>query len=275
MAQNILTETIDQLYTLLGDEINSLTVERVSIGIFYTGVKLSNGEGGLCFTPIKSIPEAVCCPSSARVMPASGKLAGRNISYFLENLFAESPMKKALGIAVVNALSSTYWHLEPPKDYTINIGGDPLDDVCFPDDANVAVIGALVPYIKRLKKRGKPFSILELDARTLKPDEIKYHVPPEKTDEVIASADYLISTGTTLINNTLDDILAKTKKDCKVFVVGPTATMLPDAFFRRNVTALGGTAVTKPDALLDMLAEAGSGYHFYGKSAEKVVIKKN
>ena len=45
-------------------------------------------------------------------------------------------------------------------------------------------------------------------------------------------------------------------------ISGPTASMLPDAFFRRGVTSLGGIAVTKPDELLNVLCEAGSGYHF-------------
>jgi uncharacterized protein len=44
--------------------------------------------------------------------------------------------------------------------------------------------------------------------------------------------------------------------------VGPTASMLPDAFFRRGVGTIGGVAVTGPDQLLGVLAEAGSGYLF-------------
>ena len=51
-------------------------------------------------------------------------------------------------------------------------------------------------------------------------------------------------------------------------MVGPTASMLPDAFFRRGVYAVGGVRVTDPDPLLDILAEGGSGYHFFGKYAE-------
>lgn len=49
----------------LGRETGEFTIERVVVGIFFTGVKLSNGAAGVCFTPVKEIPEAVCCPSSA------------------------------------------------------------------------------------------------------------------------------------------------------------------------------------------------------------------
>lgn len=274
-GSRILTDTIKEVQLQLGEELQSLTVEKVNIGIFFTGVKLSNGQGGICFTPIKSIPEAVCCPSSARVMPMSGKLQGRSVTYFLDDLFSSSPMKKALAIAVLNALSSTCWKINPPQDYEIILGSDPLDDVVFPKGARVVVIGALIPYFKMLKKQGLPFSILELDPRTLKEEEMEFYIPPENADSVIQEADYLIITGTTLINDTLESILDKAPDHAQIVVVGPTASMLPDAFFQRGVTALGGIAVTQPDNLLDVLAEAGSGYHFYGKSAEKIVIKKS
>jgi len=35
---------------------------------------------------------------------------------------------------------------------------------------------------------------------------------------------------------------------------------------------LGSDIVTSPDALLDTIAEGGSGYHFFGKSAEKTNV---
>ena len=73
----ILRETIAAIPKILGAELDGITVERAVIGLFFTGVKLSNGIAGACATPIKTIPEAVCCPSSAMAMPFPGKLKGR------------------------------------------------------------------------------------------------------------------------------------------------------------------------------------------------------
>jgi uncharacterized protein (DUF4213/DUF364 family) len=50
--------------------------------------------------------------------------------------------------------------------------------------------------------------------------------------------------------------------------------MLPDAFFRRGVTILGGDIVTRPGVVLDTIAEGGSGYHFFGRSAEKATFRR-
>ncbi len=275
LKREILMETADHLRTVLGPEMDSIKVERAVIGLFFSGVKLSNGEGGICFTPVKEIPEAVCCPSSLRAMPECGKLIERPVSEYIENLRKESPLQAALGIAVLNALSETYWKKVSPEAYFIIYNADPVENSIIPDDADVTVIGALIPYIRLLKTRGRPFHILEKDTRTLKANELQYYCPPEKANECISKSDFLIITGTTLINDTLQDILKLARPEAEVILVWPTASMLPEAFFRRGVNKIGGIMVTNPDALLDTLMEAGSGYHFYGKSAERVVISRN
>jgi len=272
---DILTETAAHLSAILGPEMNDLKVERAVIGLFFSGVKLSNGEGGICFTPVKDIPEAVCCPSSARAVPNSGKLGGQPVTKYIRWLQRGGPLQKALGIAVLNALSCTCWRKNPPTQYNLKRGVDPIENRVIPDDSVVVVIGALIPYIRMLKRRGRPFFILEKDARTLKKDEMKYYRPQEKARECLASADLLIVTGTTLINNTLEDILEQKRDRAEAVLVGPTASMLPEAFFRRGVDAIGGVTVIDPDKLLDTLSEAGSGYHFYGKSAERLVIDRD
>jgi len=269
----ILRETIAEIRSRFGDELAALSVERVVIGIFFCGVKLSNGHGGLCFTPIKEIPEAVCCPSSLRASPWTGKFRGRPVDDFLETVFDKSPIKRAIGIAVVNALSASCWDQDPPRDYSIERGSDALDTVEIPDDAEVVVVGALVPILKRLKERGKPYAVIEMDPRTLKQDELPFWVPVERTAEVVANADLLVVTGTSLLFHSLEPILAAVKPGTQVVVVGPTASMLPGAFFRRGVSVLGGDPVYRPDDLLDILSEGGSGYHFFGKSADRIIIR--
>ena len=50
-------------------------------------------------------------------------------------------------------------------------------------------------------------------------------------------------------------------------------TQVAEPYRRRGVTAVGGTRVLAPDELLDMLAEGGSGYHFFGKTVERVTLR--
>ncbi|WP_028582076.1 DUF364 domain-containing protein [Desulfogranum japonicum] len=270
----ILQETLAILQTKLGDSLNEIVVEKVVIGIFFTGVKLNNGHGGLCFTPVKTIPEAVCCPSSAKAMPHSGNIAGTPVSIMLKRMFNGNAMTRALGIAVMNALSNTIWKEEGIHGYNIQKDADPLDEYVFPEGGKAVVVGALVPYLRMFKNENRDFGILEKDTATLKPDELARHVPEERANEVLAEADLLIITGTTLINDTLEDLIDLAKPGADIIVVGPTASMLPDAFFSRGVRSIGGVMATDPDRLLDVLGEGGSGYHFFGKSADRVVIAR-
>ncbi len=268
----ILRETLKHIQTVLGDEVDRLSLERVVFGLFFTGVKLSNGLGGICFTPVKNIPEAVCCPSSAKAMPRSGRLAGTPVTDLLKEASRGNPLFKAMGIAILNALSETAWQKAPPVTYEIQGNVDALDVVATPDEAYVAVVGALAPFLKKLRKRGRPFAILELDPSTLKPEEMPFYLPANQASEIIPNADVLVITGTTLINDSLETLLSLAKPEAQISVVGPTASLLPDAFFRRGVDIIGGISVVDPDELLDLLAEAGSGYHFFGKSAIRTVI---
>jgi len=271
---DILRETREAISEVLGKSLETMTVEKTVMGLFFTGIKLNSGEGGLCFTPIKSIPEAVCCPSSARVMPASGRLEGRKATRFLDEMFSGNPLKRTMGIALLNALSAECWKRKPPETYRISAGVDALEDMMLPEEGFVVVVGALAPAIKALKQRGKPFGILELDPSTLRADELEFLVPPEKAPGAVSRADLLVITGTTLINDTLEGLLEWRKPGAEIIVVGPTASMIPDAFFRRGVSILGGIRVTDADRVLSVIAEAGSGYHFFGKGADRVTISR-
>lgn len=101
-----------------------------------------------------------------------------------------------------------------------------------------------------------------------------YYLPADRASDCVPDADLLVITGVTILNGTLPGLLQMAKPGAEILVTGPTASMLPDAFFRRGVTLLGGIQVTKPDELLDIISEGGSGYHFFGKYAERTVIRK-
>ena len=255
-------------------DLDSITVERAVFGLFFSGVKLSTGQGGLCFTPVKEIPEAVCCPSSAKAMPFSGKLKRRGVRAYLEDIFSENILRRTLGIAALNALSTLVWEKTEHSGYELLLGADAFDEIDVKKYRKSVVVGALVPIIRKLMQENADFHILEKDSRTLKEREMPYYLPPERAGECVPEADLLVITGVTILNDTLPGILAMAKKDAEILVVGPTASMLPDCLFSKGVTMLGGIQVTKADELLDIISEGGSGYHFFGKYAERTVLRR-
>ena len=268
----LLQESADILKEYFGERLDKMVVERAVFGLFFSGVKLSTGHGGLCFTPVKEIPEAVCCPSSAKAMPLSGKLSGRSVKSYLDDLSHANILRKTLAIATLNALSACYWEENKNLEYKIEIDIDSFDVMEVPEGKKSVVIGALVPMLKKLLAADADFKVLEMDSRTLKGKELEHFVSAKDANMYLPDSDLDVITGVTILNDTLPDLLAMCKPGADILVTGPTAGMIPDAFFRRGVTVMGGILVTKPDELLDVISEGGSGYHFFGKSAERIVI---
>ena len=271
---SILGETIATIATILGPELDEITVERAVVGLFFTGVKLSNGAAGASATPIKSIPEAVCCPSSTMAMPFPGKLRGRRAADLAREALSGHGIRRAVGIAAVNALAEVCWQRRPRPDVELCYDIDAFDATEIRPGDKVVVIGAFVPFLKELKRRGQGYLVLEQDPATLKSDELPFFRPAEQAAQILPSADVALITGATLVNNTLEELLALTRPDARVTVVGPTVGMLPDAFLARGADVLGCVRITEPDEFLDLLAEGGSGYHFFGRSAQKLVLAR-
>lgn len=271
MANDILAETIAAIRERL-DDLDSILIERAVVGLFFTGVKLSSGHAGSAATPLKDIPEAVCCPSSAMAMPFPGKMKGRKAASLLDEAQESSGIRRAVGIAVLNALAQAAAERGGVRAELLP-DTDAFDAAEVQPHEKVVVVGAFVPFLRALRALGADYLVLEKDASTLKPAEMPHFRDAALAPEVVPQADVLLVTGTTLINDTLDGLLQLAKPTARIVVVGPTVTMVPDAFFRRRCHILGGVEITDPDAFLDVLAEGGSGYHFFGKSARKVVLR--
>src|SRR5260370_23786306 len=198
--KTILHETIAAIAAILGRELAGITVERAVIGLFFTGVKLSNGIAGACATPIKTIPEAVCCPTSAMAMPFPGKLRGRSALDLATEALGDHGIRRAVGIAAMNALADTCWHRRPHPQTELRLGIDAFDATEIRPGDQVVVVGAFVPFLRELKRRHQPYLVLERDPATLKPEELPFFRPAEQATTVVPEADVLMITGTTLIN---------------------------------------------------------------------------
>ncbi len=144
----------------------------------------------------------------------------------------------------------------------------------MPEGARVAVVGAFVPVLRTLRRRGGEWWVVERDPRTLRRDELPHFVPAERGPEVFGRADVLVITGVSLLYHTLEAILDAARPGAEIAVMGPTASMLPEPLFDRGVRVVGGVWVRRPDETLDVLAAGGSGYHLFGRLVDRVVIER-
>jgi uncharacterized protein (DUF4213/DUF364 family) len=275
VSSPILNETIAAIEAILGRDLDAITVERAVVGPFFTGVKLTCGPGmaiaGSCATPRDAVPGDVCCPVTAR---AAGyqRLAGRPAAKLMRDALSANGLRRAVGIATLNALAELAWRRRPCPGVELHSGADAFDATEIGPGDRVVLVGAFIPFLKELKRRRQPYLVLEQNKAALKLEEMPYYRPADLAAEIVPGADVLLVTGATLLNDTLEDLLALARPEARVTIVGPTVGMLPDAFVARGASVLGSVRITRPDEFLDLLAEAGSAPHFLGTCAEKIAL---
>lgn len=227
----------------LGVEAGSLHLERATLGIFFTDTELDNLVGDLRAIPMKSVSEAVSCPSS--IKPTL-------------NVLAESPWSPDSKSSRVNLYEA-----------------DAFDALLLAPCQRVALIGAFPPYMRQLISSGLPFNVLELDMISLAPEKLPFSVPAERKPEVIPRVDVFVTTTTTPINGTLSGLLKRLRLRAETGVMGPTptATLIFEPYARRGITVVGGARILAPDEVLELLAEVGSDDHFFGKTIKRVALR--
>jgi uncharacterized protein (DUF4213/DUF364 family) len=273
VTATILGETLATIGDILGSGLDDITIERAVIGLFFTGVKLDAGTAGTCATPHDAIPGGVCCPFSATAVPFA-KVKGRRAAEVAAEAMAGDGMRRAVGIATLNALAELCWRRRPHPDAELRVGADAFEATRFHPGDRAVLVGAFVPFLKELKRRKLPYLVLEQNPAALKAEEMPFYRPAEMAHEVVPTADVLLITGTTLLNDTLEDLLALARPEARVTVVGPTVGMLPDAFLARGAGILGTVRIREPDDFLDLIGEGGAAPHFLGRQAEKIVLAR-
>ncbi len=225
---------------------------------------------GVAFTP-RGLTDSVCCPQSAADAPPAGRMAGRNAWALAE--YAQSPvsLRRAVGVATLNALSALALTRREMRDARLLPGVDALDAAEVQPDDRVALVGAFVPFINKIKDHVSALWVIDKHPEALKPHEKHLWRPPEQASGVLGEASVVIMTGSTLVEGGTDELLEAARGARRVVMAGPTAPPWPPTFFARGVDVLGGIRVTDGPKLLQIVSQGGSGY-FFGQGAEKVSV---
>jgi uncharacterized protein (DUF4213/DUF364 family) len=269
---SVIADTIEILKEKTPTPLQDVWIDDLVIGIFFTGVKLSTGHAGCAFTPIGEIPEAVCCPTTAARMPQAGNLEGSPVSEILKYALDPNVLKSAIGVATLNALSQWIIESENKGEYQVVNDKDGFDLLEIQPHETVSLIGAFAPYIRRLKMMGNPFFIIERNPQTLRPDEMKYFRSDSEMATALKNSDDVIITGTAIVNHTIDTILSHIASDKRTAIIGPTASLIPDSFYRRGLDIMAGVRIMDPDLMIKILKQGGSAYHLLKECSEKIAF---
>ena len=247
-----------------------VAVAEVRVGVFYTAARLARGHTGVAFTP-RDLADAVCCPRSAAVGPPAGRLAGQDAWTLAQYALAPAPLRRAVGVAVLNALSALAVERHGVPGGRLLAGVDALDAAEVRPEDRVAMVGAFAPFIKRLKDRVAALWVVDKHPDALRGGEEALWRSPEDAPGILSRATVVVMTGSTLVEGGIDTLLEAAGPARRVVLAGPTASPWPPPFFARGVHILGGIRAVDAGHLLQLVSEGGSGYLFEG-GAEKVCV---
>jgi uncharacterized protein (DUF4213/DUF364 family) len=263
----ILNEAVEILRRYYGAAIDSLLIDKLVVGIFFTGVKLSNGYGGVAYTPPDDIQNA-----SRRILRGhSSSIRGMSADTVASGMIP-SPFAHVIRLATINALSVPFF--ESGK-YDVDKSDDLTEVTPLFKGRRVCMVGAIVPLLKRLRKLGIA-EIKVIDRKNDSKIEVELacgeFISPEQTAEALAWCETAVFTGAAIANGSIEDLLSLVPKEAVIAVVGPTAGFIPDPLFRRRVALVGTAMVTDIDAALDMIVEGGGAYRLFGSCVRKINI---
>ena len=221
------------------DTLPNCNVVKVCVGLHWTAVVVDvQGEqrcglaSSLVGNHIHGVPD----------VPRAGlleQMKGLELAAFVqESQFALS----SIGVATINALLPR----QPNKWSDVN-----AEEVIAKqgNGKSVALVGHF-PFISRLRPQVRELSVLEQNPQ---PGEL----PSNLAEEIIPQADVVAITGTTLINHTLDDLLALCSPDAVVILLGPSTFMSP-ILFDHGVDLLCGSVVTNIKSVLKTVQQGGN-----------------
>jgi hypothetical protein len=243
---------IDELLVTLPDGL----VQEVQVGAFWTAVVTEAGSRrrcGLASTPRSEEHHHGGQPA----VPDAGRLAERSARDLAGLARSESLMEAAIGVAAINAL------LPPSPELWVDVNAE---EVIARHGAgkNVALVGHF-PFIPRLREAVGTLWVLELQPG---PGDL----PSEAAPDIIPQADVVAITGTTLINHTLEGLLALCQPGALALVLGPSTPLSP-VLFDYGVRILSGAVVEDSEAVLRAVSQGANFRQVHRQGVRLVTIQ--
>ena len=223
-----------------------------SFALPYTYVLIEGKKGkslGVAMTLLEEIQ--VCNP----------EFEGVGVEEFIERANSLNIAERTIGLATINAISQYYFDLSRASKE------DVVDVIVRENVKSVGIVGNISPIAKTLKERGYDVYVFERNPRLMTDetlsDTFEYRLLP-KMDAVLIS-------GTTLINDTIDLILERSKNAKLKVLVGPTAQALPE-FFEGYLTHVASVKVFDIDSVLTGLKLGTASLLLNSKYSQKYTV---
>jgi uncharacterized protein (DUF4213/DUF364 family) len=224
----------------------------------FMAVSLEGGATGISFV---LLPDDKMEEYTALQPPAFVKKSPRG---FALEFGSDDPIKEMISLASINAICQQVMR---ETHYTVDSTTDSMGLLAVSAGDRVGMVGLFSGLIEPIKKAGGQLVVIEKNEQLIqKFSDLPITLDPTKLSE----CNKVLCTSTTILNNSLDEILAHCSPDAFVSIIGPTAGYFPDPLFARGVDVVGGRVVTNGALFLKLLAERKR----WGEAAQRICFQK-
>ena len=173
---------------------------------------------------------------------------GKHPQEFALLLGSGNPVTEIISMASINAICQ---HAMKEANFQCDYVTDPMGLLAIGGGDRVGMVGLFSGLVDTIKKAGAKLVIIEKKEQLAH----KYHDLPITLDVTkLSTCNKILCTGTTLLNNSLDNVLSHCSPDAFISVIGPTSGYFPDPLFACGVDVVGGRVVVDSEGFLRRLA---------------------
>ena len=161
----------------------------------------------------------------------------------------DDPLKEMISLSAINAICQ---HVMRETNFAVDHAADSLGLLSVSAGDRVGMVGLFFGLIETIKKANAELVVIEKNEQLIQ----KFPDLPITLDATkLNTCNKILCTSTTILNNSLDEILTHCSPDAFISIIGPTAGYFPDPLFARGVDVVAGRVVKNGTLFLQLLAE--------------------
>ena len=248
-----LKDEFKKIITQLGDGFTIPRIADIFLPPFYKGGQPKDSqfmaivlEGGATGISYVLLPDEKIEAYNA-LQPE--EFVGKDPKGFALEFGNQDTVKEMISMASVNAICQ---FVMKETTFQFDYVTDPLGLISVDKGDRIGMVGLFSGLIDTIKKAGAELVVIEKKDHLIQ----KYRdlpITPDVAD--LATCNKILCTSTTVLNNSLDEVLSHCLPDAFVSVVGPTAGYFPDPLFACGVDVVGGRVVKDSKEFLQRLVQ--------------------
>jgi len=209
-------------------------------------VSLADGSTGFFYAWLGDTLQRLCDEQDRP------RVLGRTAMEIAAGFESEDPVARTVGLGAISAVAQ---HVFRRAGLPLERAASSFGGLSISDADHVGMVGLFPSLAKRLRERGVRLTVVELNAAKVEVGE-GFEVTLDASK--LRRCNRILCTASTLLNDTLDDILRHCAHAEQLAVIGPTAACFPDPLFARGVDSVGGSTVVDIEGLLGRIERGES-----------------